>query len=120
MPDAVYGTAIDGRGTPSVPEPAEFPRSQLQKEIFMRTLKLLAPFSAVALLALAGCATKGDIESLRSEIQGVRAVAESADQKASQASADAAKASADAAKAAQDAQMASEKSDRIFRQGLRK
>lgn len=79
----------------------------------MRNLKIAAPLSALALLALAGCATKGDIESLRSEIQGVRAVAESAEQKASQAA-------ADAAKAAADAQMASDKADRIFREGLRK
>ena len=53
---------------------------------------------AVALLGLAGCATKGDIESLRSDIAGVRAVAEQANQKATMASEQAQKAAADAAK----------------------
>ena len=39
----------------------------------MTKLKILGPAAAVAgLLALGGCATKGDIESLRSEIAGLR------------------------------------------------
>ena len=75
---------------------------------------------AVALLGLAGCATKGDVDSLRQEIAGVRAVAESADQKATAAQAQAQKAAGDASQAAADARTASEKSDRIFRQNLRK
>ena len=39
----------------------------------MKKIHTLAPMAAVAaLLALGGCATKGDIESLRSEIAGLR------------------------------------------------
>ncbi len=84
----------------------------------MRKLALLAAVAPLALLG--GCATKGDIESLRQEIAGVRAIAQSAEQKAAAAEANSRQAAADAARAAQDAQMASEKADRIFRAGLRK
>ena len=87
----------------------------------MTRARVLAPATvALALVGLAGCATNGDVESLRSEIGGVRAIAQSADAKATQAQADAAKAAADAAQAAEDARVAGEKADRIFRQGLRK
>lgn len=84
----------------------------------MRKLWILAAIAPMALVA--GCATKGDVDSLRQEIASVRATAEAADQKATAAQATAEKAAADAANASQQAQMASEKSDRIFRQGLRK
>lgn len=88
----------------------------------MVKLRSAAPFAVVALslVGLAGCATKGDIELLRSEIAGVRAVAELAEQKASMAADQSAKAAADASQAAEDARMAGEKADRIFRQDLRK
>lgn len=87
----------------------------------MTRARVLAPVAvAFALVGLAGCATNGDVEALRSEIAGVRAIAQSADQKATQAAADAQKAAADAAQAAEDARIAGEKADRIFREGLRK
>lgn len=72
------------------------------------TLAVAAP-----LFVLAGCATRGDIDELRSEIAGVRQIAQSADQKATAAQ-------ASAAQAAADARLASDKADRIFRSGLRK
>jgi hypothetical protein len=78
----------------------------------MNKLKTAAVIG-LAVVGVAGCATKGDIESLRSEIAGVRAVAESADQKATMAA-------EQSAQAAEDAQMAGEKADRIFRSDLRK
>jgi uncharacterized lipoprotein NlpE involved in copper resistance len=84
----------------------------------MRKLWTLAVIAPLALVA--GCATRGDVDSLRQEIAGVRATAEAADQKATAAQAAAEKAAADASNAAQQAQMASDKADRIFRQGLRK
>jgi outer membrane murein-binding lipoprotein Lpp len=68
---------------------------------------------SLMLLGLAGCATKGDIEALRSEIAGVRATAEAAEAKATQAA-------AEASQAAEDARLASEKADRVFQAGLRK
>ena len=76
---------------------------------------------AVALLALGGCATKGDIESLRTEIAGLRSSIESVDAKATRAEADVAagrrrrRPGAEAAASA-----ASAKADQIFRAGLRK
>src|SRR5690242_9434870 len=48
--------------------------------------KLLAPAAAV-LLALGGCATKGDVDQLRSDIAGLRSQAETVDAKASRAEA---------------------------------
>ena len=76
----------------------------------MKKIHTLAPMAAVAaLLALGGCATKGDIESLRSEIAGLRSSIESVDAKATRAAAAEASASA-----------ASQKADQIFRAGLRK
>jgi outer membrane murein-binding lipoprotein Lpp len=87
----------------------------------MTRMKTLMPATvAVALLGLAGCATNGDVEALRSEIAGVRATADAADQKATAALAESQKASASADQAAEEARMAGEKADRIFRSGLRK
>jgi hypothetical protein len=87
----------------------------------MTRIRTLVPATvAVALLGLAGCATRGDIEELRSEIAGVRATAQAADQKASQALAESQRAAAAAQQAADDARIAGEKADRIFREGLRK
>ena len=70
--------------------------------------------SLPGLLALGGCATKGDIESLRSEIAGLRSSIESVDAKATRAEA-ASQGGRSGASAA-----ASEKADQIFRAGLRK
>ena len=79
-----------------------------------------AVVAGVALLALGGCATRGDIEQLRSEIAGLRSSLESVDAKATRAAADAQQASASAAQAEAAANAASQKSDQIFRAGLRK
>ncbi len=62
----------------------------------MRKLWTLAVIAPLALVA--GCATKGDVDSLRQEIAGVRATAEAADQKATAAQAASEKAAADAAR----------------------
>ncbi len=88
----------------------------------MRKILHPAPATAVAisLLALAGCASKGDIETVRNEIAGLRSSIESVDAKATRAEADAQKAAADAASAEANARTAGDKADRIFREGLRK
>jgi len=57
----------------------------------------------LGVLALGGCATKGDIESLRTEIAGLRSSIESVDAKATRAEAASQQAAADAARAAADA-----------------
>ena len=73
-------------------------------------------FTAIAPLALvAGCATNGDIDSVRQEIASVRATAVAADQKATAAQATADKAAVDASNAAVHAQMANQKADQIIR-----
>lgn len=86
----------------------------------MRMTLLPATAVAVALLGLSGCASRSDVDALRSELAGVRATAEAADRKATEALANSQKAQAAAEQAAEEARMASEKADRIFRQGLRK
>jgi outer membrane murein-binding lipoprotein Lpp len=82
--------------------------------------KFVAGAAALSLVALAGCATKGDVEGVRSEIAGLRGSLESIDAKATRAEADASKAAADAASAEANARTAGDKADRIFREGLRK
>jgi outer membrane murein-binding lipoprotein Lpp len=84
----------------------------------MKRSLLLA--AAMPLLIMGGCASRGDVDTLRQEIAAVRAVAETADQKATAAQAAAERAAADSARAAEEASLASEKADRIFRSGLRK
>lgn len=88
----------------------------------MNKLQALGPaiIAGVALLALGGCATRGDVEELRNEIAGLRSSLESVDAKATRAAADAQQASATAAQAEATANAASQKSDQIFRAGLRK
>ena len=76
--------------------------------------------AALAALALGGCATKGDMDSLHQEIAGLRSSLDSIDAKATRAEADASKAAQQAQMAAQNAQTASDKADRIYREGLRK
>jgi outer membrane murein-binding lipoprotein Lpp len=92
------------------------------ERILMKKLHTLVPAAAVAvsLLVLGGCATKGDIESLRSEIAGLRSSIESVDAKATRADANSQRAAADAAQAEAAANAASQKADQIFRAGLRK
>lgn len=75
---------------------------------------------AVSLAVLGGCATKGDVETVRQEISGLRSSIESVDAKATRAEAAAQQAAADSARAAADARTAGDKADRIFREGLRK
>ena len=88
----------------------------------MKKIYSLAPVALLALsaLALGGCASKGDIETVRSEIAGLRSSIESVDAKSTRAEAAAQQAAADSARAAADARTAGDKADRIFREGLRK
>ncbi len=81
----------------------------------MKRMHGIAPAAAITLglLALGGCATKGDVETLRNEIASLRSQQQATDAKATEALAMAQKASADASQA----QM---KADQIFRAGLRK
>ena len=74
----------------------------------------------ILLLALAGCATSGDVTSAHNDAQEALRVAREADAKATQAAADAAAARAAADAAAEEARRASEKSDRIFQRSLHK
>jgi hypothetical protein len=67
-----------------------------------------------------GCASSGDMNSVRGEASEARRIAEDANRKADAAAADAAAARAAAEKAAQDAQEANAKADRIFQRSLRK
>ena len=70
--------------------------------------------------AALGCASSGDMSSVRSEAQDARRSAEEANRKADAAAADAAAARTAAEKAAQDAREANEKADRIFQRSLHK
>ena len=62
--------------------------------------------AAAALLALGGCATKGDVDQLRSDIAGLRSRLEAADAAATRAEASAQQAAAAAAQAQAAAQRA--------------
>src|SRR3954453_10403708 len=123
QPAAIGTRAGTGQPRRSVPMMCAHWFGYLDTErILMKKLHTLAPLAAVAvaLLALGGCATKGDIESLRSEIAGLRSSIESVDAKATRADANSQRAAADAAQAEAAANAASQKSDQIFRAGLRK
>jgi hypothetical protein len=76
--------------------------------------------SSVLLLAAAGCASKGNVDTVRSDAQEARALAEEADAKATLAAADAAAARTAAEAAAKDAEEANAKADRIFQRSLHK
>jgi hypothetical protein len=65
--------------------------------------------SALSLLALGACASKGDVEAVRSEIAGLRSSLDSIDAKASRAETESQRAAADSARAAADARVAGEK-----------
>ena len=73
-----------------------------------------------ALLAAAGCATSGDLGSVRQDAQEARRIAEEANAKASAAAEDAAAARAAAEAAAAEAREANQKADRIFQRSLHK
>jgi hypothetical protein len=74
----------------------------------------------IALGVATGCATSGDMSSVRNDAQEARRIAEQANAKADAASADAAAARAAAEAAALDAREANEKADRIFQRSLQK
>jgi len=76
--------------------------------------------SSVLFLAAAGCASNGDVSTVRSDAQEARRLAEEADSKATLAAADAAAARTAAEAAAKDAQEANTKADRIFQRSLHK
>ena len=76
--------------------------------------------SSVLLLAAAGCASSGDVNTVRSDAQEARRLSEEADAKATLAAADAAAARTAAEAAAKDAQEANTKADRIFQRSLHK
>ena len=76
---------------------------------------------AVALLlATAGCASSGDVNTVRDDAQQARRLAEQANEKATLAAADAAAARSASEAAAKDAKEANEKADRIFQRSLHK
>jgi outer membrane murein-binding lipoprotein Lpp len=83
-------------------------------------VKRVVAGSLVALFVAAGCASTGDMDSVRNEASEARRIAEEANAKASAASADAAAARAAAEAAAADAREANEKADRIFQRSLHK
>ncbi len=74
----------------------------------------------IALSAASGCATSGDMTSVRNDAQEARRIAEEANATASAAAADAAAARAAAEAAAVQAREANEKADRIFQRSLHK
>jgi murein lipoprotein len=81
--------------------------------------KLLAIVPAAAtLLALGGCATKGDVDQLRSDIAGLRSQVEATDARAAQAQAEAQQAAAAAAQA--NARPAAPPADQAYRRSLQK
>lgn len=68
----------------------------------------------------AGCASSGDLSSLRSEVRAAQATATDAKRKAEEAAAEAAAARRAAEEAAADAEAANAKADRMFRSSLEK
>jgi hypothetical protein len=78
------------------------------------TLRAVAG-SFILALAAAGCASSGDVNTVRDDAQEARRLAEEANERSTTAAADAA-----AARAAQDAREANEKADRIFQRSLHK
>jgi hypothetical protein len=88
----------------------------------MRPIGLRSALAAASLLLLcaAGCASSGDVNSVRADAQEARRLAQEANEKAALASADAAAARAAAEAAARDAKEANEKADRIFQRSLHK
>ena len=83
------------------------------------TLRAIAG-SWILVLAAAGCASSGDVSTVRDDAQEARRLAEEANATATVASADAAAARTAAEAAAKDAREANEKADRIFQRSLHK
>jgi hypothetical protein len=88
----------------------------------MRRWEILHGIAAASVLALAaaGCASSGDVNTVKSDAQETRRLAEEANDKASVATADASAARMAAEAAAKDAREANEKADRIFQRSLHK
>jgi len=91
----------------------------------MKAIKFAAVLAAATLTV--GCATKGDVNNLQSQIDSVKAdlasvktTADDAANAAKEAEAKAASADANARRAAQLADQINEKLDRGFRHGMRK
>jgi hypothetical protein len=76
--------------------------------------------ASVLFLSAAGCASKGNVDTVRADAEEARRLAEEADAKATLAAADAAAARTAAEAAAKDAQEANTKADRIFQRSLKK
>jgi hypothetical protein len=74
----------------------------------------------IAVSAATGCATSGDMTSVRNDAQEARRIAEQANATANAAASDAAAARAAAEAAAAEAREANEKADRIFQRSLHK
>lgn len=83
------------------------------------TLRAIAGAWLLA-LAAAGCASSGDVNTVRDDAQQARRLAEEANEKSTLAAADAAAARTAAEAAAKDAREANEKADRIFQRSLHK
>jgi hypothetical protein len=83
------------------------------------TLRAVAG-SFILALAAAGCASSGDVNTVRDDAQEARRLAEEANERSTTAAADAAAARAAAEAAAKDAREANEKADRIFQRSLHK
>jgi hypothetical protein len=80
----------------------------------------LRAIAAAVVLAAAGCASNGDVETVQSDAQEARRLAEEANAKATLAAADAAAARTAAEAAAKDSKEANQKADRIFQRSLHK
>jgi len=86
----------------------------------MKRWGILRASAAALVLAAAGCASSGDVNTVRDDAQQARRLAEEANTKSTLAAADAAAARAAAEAAAKDAREANEKADRIFQRSLHK
>ena len=85
----------------------------------MGKLHTYVPAAAiVTLLAIGGCASRGDVDQLRSEVAGLRSSVAAADARAAAAEAEAQRAAA-AAQAASDRRSRAA-ADQTYRQSLRK
>jgi hypothetical protein len=86
----------------------------------MKRWGMLRAGAAALVLAAAGCASSGDVNTVRDDAQQARRLAEEANEKATLAAADAAAARTASEAAAKNAQEANEKADRIFQRSLHK
>lgn len=84
------------------------------------TRTLTATFALMGLVLVAGCATRAEVNELRSDIDKLRGEMANTQQMATAASQSAAQATAQAMAAAQSAAAAAEKADRVYRESLRK